>query len=121
MEIELANVLDRYLAAHSVIGEAVYAEPTWWVGRNRYQFEVILRTEPEGGFSVQAAALPGAISEGDTVDEALDNICDALQGLLEHYREEGKDLERVGVPLEPEKGDLVRWVIVDLNADGEAT
>ena len=53
-------------------------------------FTVILREEEEGGYSVQCAELPGAISEGDTKEDALKNIKEAIQGYLEAFPEEGE-------------------------------
>jgi predicted RNase H-like HicB family nuclease len=44
----------------------------------RQRFAVILAEEPEGGYSVSVPALPGCYSEGDTVEEALTNIREAI-------------------------------------------
>jgi predicted RNase H-like HicB family nuclease len=40
-----------------------------------------------GGFVAYAEELPGAISEGDTLDEARENLRDAIAVLLEANRE----------------------------------
>ena len=40
-----------------------------------------------GGFVAYAEELPGAISEGDTLDEARENLLDAIAVLLEANRE----------------------------------
>ncbi len=45
-------------------------------------YEVVLIPAEEGGYTVVAPALPGCISEGDTEEEALENIKDAIQGWL---------------------------------------
>jgi len=45
-------------------------------------YEVVLIPAEEGGYTVAAPALPGCISEGDTEEEALENIKDAIQGWL---------------------------------------
>ncbi len=45
-------------------------------------YEVVLIPAEEGGYTVVAPALPGCISEGDTEEEALENIRDAIQGWL---------------------------------------
>lgn len=52
------------------------------------KFTVILREEEDGGYSVQCLELPGAISEGDTKEDALKNIREAIQGYLEAFPEE---------------------------------
>ena len=38
------------------------------------RMKVVLEPSDEGGYTVYAPALPGCISEGDTIDEALENI-----------------------------------------------
>ena len=53
-----------------------------------YKVSVILRKEEEGGFSVQCIELPGVISEGETRDDALKNIKEAIIGYLEAFSEE---------------------------------
>jgi predicted RNase H-like HicB family nuclease len=49
----------------------------------RQRFAVILAEEPDGGFSVSVPALPGCYSEGDTLEEALANIREAIAVHLE--------------------------------------
>jgi len=47
-------------------------------------FKVILRIDPEDdGFNVSCPALPGCHSQGDTEEEAIENIKDAITGCLE--------------------------------------
>ena len=47
------------------------------------RLQVILEPSDEGGYTVYVPALPGCISEGDTRDEALKNINDAIELYLE--------------------------------------
>ncbi len=47
------------------------------------KLQVILEPSDEGGYTVYAPALPGCISEGDTLDEAMANIKEAIQLYLE--------------------------------------
>ncbi len=54
------------------------------------RFTVILRVEGEGGYSVQCLELSGAISEGETKEEALKNIRVAIKGYLEAFPEESQ-------------------------------
>jgi predicted RNase H-like HicB family nuclease len=58
------------------------------------KFTVMLREEPEGGYSAQCIELPGAISEGDNRKEALANIKEAIEGYLEAFPEEINQLKR---------------------------
>jgi predicted RNase H-like HicB family nuclease len=47
------------------------------------RFKVVFEPSDEGGFTAFVPALPGCISEGDSVDEALANIQEAIQLYLE--------------------------------------
>jgi predicted RNase H-like HicB family nuclease len=64
-------------------------------------FKVILEPSEDEGFTVFVPALPGCISEGDTVEEALQNIREAIELYLEPDEE----------PL-PQNGQLVMDVAV---------
>ena len=54
-------------------------------------FTVIIHEDPEGGFWAEVPALPGCYSQGETVDELKQNIRDAIAGVLEVLREEGRE------------------------------
>lgn len=45
--------------------------------------KVVLEPSEEGGFTVYVLSLPGCISEGDTKEEALENIKEAIELYLE--------------------------------------
>lgn len=47
------------------------------------RLKVILEPSDEGGYTVYVPALPGCISEGDSRDEALQNIREAIELYLE--------------------------------------
>ncbi len=47
------------------------------------RFKVVLEPSDEGGYTVYVPALPGCISEGDTIEEALKNIREAIELYLE--------------------------------------
>ena len=54
------------------------------------QFTVKLEEADEGGYTVQCLELPAAISEGDTKEEALENIKEAIQLVLEVSQEQAR-------------------------------
>ncbi|MDP9360408.1 MAG: type II toxin-antitoxin system HicB family antitoxin [Acidobacteriota bacterium] len=61
-------------------------------------FTAVFEKAEEGGYCVFVEELPGAISQGETLDEARENIKDAIQLVLEVNRErilEGVDEARV--------------------------
>jgi predicted RNase H-like HicB family nuclease len=55
-------------------------------------YKVILEPAEEGGYTVYVPSLPGCVSAGDTYQEALDNIREAIQGWLEVAREFGDEI-----------------------------
>ena len=52
------------------------------------KFKVILEENEEGGYIISVPSLPGCISEGDTKEEALENIKEAIELYLEPDIEE---------------------------------
>ncbi len=52
------------------------------------KLKVILEPSDEGGFTVYVPALPGCISEGDTEEEALANIREAIELYLEEVEDD---------------------------------
>jgi predicted RNase H-like HicB family nuclease len=59
----------------------------------RMKLTVVLRREEDGGYSAQCLELPGCVSEGDTWEEALENIKEAILGYLEAFPEEIEKLK----------------------------
>ena len=47
------------------------------------KIKAIIYTADEGGYWAAVPALPGCITEGDTKEEVLSNLQDAIQGWLE--------------------------------------
>ncbi|WP_342679477.1 type II toxin-antitoxin system HicB family antitoxin [Methanofollis sp. UBA420] len=47
------------------------------------KLRVVLEPSEEGGYTVYVPSLPGCISEGDTKEEALENIREAIDLYLE--------------------------------------
>jgi predicted RNase H-like HicB family nuclease len=47
------------------------------------RFKVVLEESDEGGYTAYVPSLPGCISEGDTKEEALKNIQEAIKLYLE--------------------------------------
>ncbi|MCX5999270.1 MAG: type II toxin-antitoxin system HicB family antitoxin [Chloroflexi bacterium] len=47
------------------------------------RIKVVLESSDEGGYTVHVPSLPGCVSEGDTEEEALANIKEAIELYLE--------------------------------------
>ncbi len=57
-----------------------------------YKIPLVLAPQPEGGFTVTSPTLPELVTEGDTADEALNNVRDALAAVIETYQDLGRPL-----------------------------
>lgn len=58
------------------------------------KFKVIITYDPEyKGYIVDVPELVGCMSQGKTVDEALENIKDAIKGWIEVEKKHGRWLE----------------------------
>lgn len=55
-------------------------------------FKVVLEPEPTGGYMVFCPTLAGCYSQGDTLDEALENIREAIQLCLEDMQAHNEPL-----------------------------
>lgn len=56
------------------------------------QYRILLTKEPEGGYTVNVPALPGCITFGETMDEAIDMARDAINLYIESLKEHGDDI-----------------------------
>ncbi len=57
-----------------------------------HRYTVILEREAEGGFHVFCPALRGCHSQGDTLDEAVQNMREAMEVYLESLSAHGEKL-----------------------------
>ena len=57
-----------------------------------FDFKVVLEPDPKGGYVVICASLSGCFSQGDTVQEALENIREAIELCIEDMRAHGEPL-----------------------------
>jgi len=53
----------------------------------------VIHEEPEGGYWAEVPALPGCYSQGETVAELLENVREAIGGVLEVMQEQGRQPE----------------------------
>ncbi|HSW97250.1 MAG TPA: type II toxin-antitoxin system HicB family antitoxin [Candidatus Saccharimonadales bacterium] len=56
------------------------------------KYDVIFEEQPDSGYTVTVPSLPGCISEGDTFEQAKENITDAIRLYLEDLDADGVDI-----------------------------
>ena len=57
-----------------------------------YKTPLFLTPQPEGGYTVTSPLLPELVTEGDSLNEALENVQDALAAVIELYQDMGRSL-----------------------------
>ncbi len=55
-------------------------------------YRVLLRKEPEGGYTVIVPSLPGCVTYGDTIEEAIDRAREAIELYIESLKEHGEEI-----------------------------
>ena len=64
-----------------------------------YKIPLLLMPQPEGGYTVTSPLLPEFVTEGDSLNEALENVQDALAAVIELYQDMGRSLpENTHIP-----------------------
>lgn len=70
-------------------------------------FKVVLEADPKAGYVIVCPTLPGCYSQGDTIDDAMENIREAIVLCLE-------DMKTHGEPMPDSSKTLVGTVLVTL-------
>ena len=55
-------------------------------------YKILLKKEPEGGFTVLVPSLPGCITYGDTLDEAIEKAKEAIEVYIESLKAHGEEI-----------------------------
>jgi len=58
----------------------------------RVKYKVVIHRAEEGGYWAEVPAVPGCCSEGETPDEVMRNIREALAGCLDALSSMGKQV-----------------------------
>jgi predicted RNase H-like HicB family nuclease len=56
------------------------------MAKARYRYNIMLRPEPEGGYTALVPALPGCVTYGRTLEEAREMAKDAISGYIGSLR-----------------------------------
>jgi predicted RNase H-like HicB family nuclease len=70
---------------------------------SEYNYTIILEKEEGKGYHVFCPALPGCHTQGDTYDEALENIKDAIKLYIESLRDHREPIPEEDIAIKPLK------------------
>ena len=55
-------------------------------------YKILLKKEPEGGYTVFVPSLPGCITYGETIDESIINAKEAIELYIKSLKSHGEDI-----------------------------
>ncbi|MCX6682699.1 MAG: type II toxin-antitoxin system HicB family antitoxin [Methanoregula sp.] len=59
---------------------------------DQMSYRVLLRKEPEGGYTAIVPTLPGCVTFGDTIEEAIAMAKEAIELYLESLKAHGEEI-----------------------------
>lgn len=78
------------------------------VDAREYRYTVFFEPAEEGGYIVTCPALPGMVTEGETLEEARAMAKDAIRAYLESLRKDGLQIPSdKDIRLDPVKEELI--------------
>jgi predicted RNase H-like HicB family nuclease len=81
-------------------------------GVMEYQYTVLFQPAEEGGFVVTCPALPGVVTEGDTLEEARAMAQDAIRGYIESLQK-----DHLPIPCDALFGNGIGMVVGRMRTD----
>ena len=66
-----------------------------------HRYTVIVEPEPEGGYHAYCPALKGCHTQGDTVDEAIANIREAIEVFIQSVEAHGEPIPKEDLLIKP--------------------
>ena len=57
-----------------------------------YKVPLVFMPQAEGGYTVTSPLLPELVTEGNSIEEALENVRDAIAAVIELYQDLGRSL-----------------------------
>jgi antitoxin HicB len=87
---------------------------------DEYQFTVRpLSKEEGGGFLVEYPDIPGCMSDGETIDEAITNGREALRDCMEVFHESGREIPKPSIAAAQWRQRLPRTLYSKLTKQAE--
>lgn len=75
----------------------------------KYKYTIILEPDTEeGGYTVTVPALPGCITQGETVEQCIERVHEAIEGYIESLLADGEPI--------PEETERPQMITIDVAA-----
>ena len=80
-----------------------------------YECRAWVCPEPEGGYSAVVPSLPGVVTQGETVDETIENVKEAFRGVVAEYTENKEAIPWChDIVREKPHGAIEKWILVNV-------
>jgi len=56
------------------------------------RYKILLRSDPEDGYTVTVPSLPGCVTYGSTIEEAIDMAKEAIELYIESLKAHGEEI-----------------------------
>ncbi len=66
-----------------------------------YRYTILFDRQPNGGYHAYCPALKGCHSQGDSLDEAIDNMREAVAAYIESVQAHGEPIPREDLLIKP--------------------
>ena len=66
-----------------------------------YRYTIILERESDGGYHASCPTLKGCHSQGESVDEAVENMREAVEAYIESLEAHGEPIPREDLLIKP--------------------
>jgi predicted RNase H-like HicB family nuclease len=94
--------------------DSVIVPPDDWKPQKVYRCHICLIPEEDGTFSVVVLNLPGAGSCGRTKEEAIENVREAVLGVIESYSAHGEEIPwKNAEPEDIPANGMPKWILVN--------
>ncbi len=64
------------------------------VSQKILEYTVVFEPAEEGGYVASVPSLPGCVTQGETFEEAVEMVKDAIEGYLEVLKETGQEIHQ---------------------------
>lgn len=64
------------------------------------RYTILLQPDPEGGYTATVPALPGCVTEGDTLEETIANAREAIEGCIAALKALGRPIPEEPAPVQ---------------------
>jgi antitoxin HicB len=80
-----------------------------------YECRVWVCPEPEGGYSALVPSLPGVATQGETIEETLENVREAFRGVFAEYTGSNEDIPWCHeIVRQKPQGTIEKWILVNV-------